>query len=59
MGDNGRLYVDADVVPVYRSLVSHADLVVPNLFELEYVPSSSITVMIPSPFIQYPPHISH
>jgi pyridoxine kinase len=37
MGDNGRLYVAPDVVPVYKSLVPHADLVLPNQFEAEYV----------------------
>ncbi|KAK0632356.1 Ribokinase-like protein [Immersiella caudata] len=36
MGDNGNLYVAKDVVPVYRSLVSHADLILPNQFEAEY-----------------------
>ena len=35
MGDNGRLYVDETVVPVYQELISHADLIVPNAFELE------------------------
>jgi pyridoxine kinase len=39
MGDNGNLYVTKDVVPVYRSLVSHADLILPNQFEAEYVSS--------------------
>lgn len=37
MGDNGTLYVAQDVVPVYRSLIGHADLVLPNQFEAEYV----------------------
>jgi pyridoxine kinase len=37
MGDNGNLYVAQDVVPVYRSLISHADLILPNQFEAEYV----------------------
>lgn len=37
MGDNGNLYVAQDVVPVYKSLVHHADLVLPNQFEAEYV----------------------
>lgn len=37
MGDNGNLYVAPDVVPVYKSLVHHADLVLPNQFEAEYV----------------------
>jgi pyridoxine kinase len=35
MGDNGNLYVAPDVVPVYKSLVHHADLVLPNQFEAE------------------------
>lgn len=35
MGDNGKLYVAEDVVPVYRELIGHADLIVPNAFELE------------------------
>lgn len=38
MGDNGTLYVAQDVVPVYRSLVPYADLILPNQFEAEYVP---------------------
>jgi len=37
MGDNGNLYVAQDVVPVYRSLIGHADLILPNQFEAEYV----------------------
>lgn len=37
MGDNGRLYVAEDVVPAYKKLVSHADLILPNQFEAEYV----------------------
>jgi pyridoxine kinase len=37
MGDNGRLYVAEDVVPAYKSLVEHADLILPNQFEAEYV----------------------
>jgi pyridoxine kinase len=39
MGDNGNLYVAPDVPPVYRSLVPMADLVLPNQFEAEYVPT--------------------
>ncbi|KAI5798927.1 Ribokinase-like protein [Geopyxis carbonaria] len=35
MGDQGRLYVSEGVVPVYKSLLSHADLIVPNQFEAE------------------------
>lgn len=36
MGDNGNLYVAQDVVPAYRNLVHHADLILPNQFEAEY-----------------------
>jgi pyridoxine kinase len=35
MGDNGKLYVAEDVVPAYKSLVPHADLILPNQFEAE------------------------
>lgn len=35
MGDQGRIYVNEDVVPAYKSLVSHADLILPNQFEAE------------------------
>lgn len=35
MGDNGKLYVAQDVVPAYKSLLSHADLILPNQFEAE------------------------
>ena len=37
MGDQGRLYVNEDVVPAYKSLLWDADLIVPNQFEAEYV----------------------
>ena len=35
MGDMGRLYVSASVVPVYKNLVAMADCIVPNQFEAE------------------------
>ena len=35
MGDNGRLYVAGDVVPAYKKLIHHADLILPNQFEAE------------------------
>jgi len=41
MGDNGRLYVSETVVPVYRTLLHDADLILPNQFEAEYASSSS------------------
>ena len=35
MGDNGKLYVAPDVVPAYKRLLDHADLILPNQFEAE------------------------
>lgn len=37
MGDCGELYVSKDVVPMYKALVPHADLITPNQFEAESV----------------------
>ena len=38
MGDQGKLYVNEDVVPVYKKLLREADLILPNQFEAESVP---------------------
>ncbi|KAI9668966.1 MAG: putative pyridoxal kinase [Trizodia sp. TS-e1964] len=35
MGDEGRLYVNEDVIPAYKILLKDADLVLPNQFEAE------------------------
>lgn len=36
MGDEGKLYVDADVVPIYRDLLLPlATVITPNWFEVE------------------------
>lgn len=35
MGDNGRIYVAEDTVPMYKSLLKDADLILPNQFEAE------------------------
>ena len=35
MGDDGNLYVNEDVVPVYKNLLNEADLILPNQFEAE------------------------
>ncbi|RCI15687.1 hypothetical protein L249_3449 [Ophiocordyceps polyrhachis-furcata BCC 54312] len=43
MGDNGHIYVADGVVPAYKSLLSHADLVLPNQFEAELL--SGITIV--------------
>ncbi|KAL2263409.1 hypothetical protein VTK26DRAFT_6951 [Humicola hyalothermophila] len=45
MGDNGRLYVAPDVVPVYKCLAHYADLVLPNQFEAELLSEVPITDM--------------
>ena len=37
MGDDGKLYVAEDVVPAYVALLQHADLILPNQYEAEYV----------------------
>ncbi|KAI1849241.1 hypothetical protein JX266_005202 [Neoarthrinium moseri] len=43
MGDNGKLYVADDVVPAYRGLIQHADLILPNQFEAEQLSEVKIT----------------
>ena len=35
MGDEGRLYVPEEVVPIYKSLLRDADLILPNQTEVE------------------------
>jgi hydroxymethylpyrimidine/phosphomethylpyrimidine kinase len=37
IGDAGRMYVPADVISVYRSLLPKASIITPNWFEVEYV----------------------
>lgn len=39
MGDNGKLYIPEDEVPEYKSLLREADLILPNQFEAEFVPT--------------------
>lgn len=46
MGDNGKIYVAEDVVPAYKELIEHADLILPNQFEAEYVLASILTTII-------------
>ena len=45
MGDEGRLYVAEDIVPAYRALLPHADLILPNAFEAELLSEMKITGM--------------
>jgi pyridoxine kinase len=37
MGDQGRIYVNEDVVPAYKEILREADLILPNPFEAGYV----------------------
>ncbi|KAK2798437.1 putative pyridoxal kinase [Onygenales sp. PD_10] len=43
MGDQGRIYVNEDVVPAYKKIVRHADLILPNQFEAELLSGIKIT----------------
>ncbi|OAA68106.1 pyridoxine kinase [Niveomyces insectorum RCEF 264] len=45
MGDNGKLYVAQDVVPAYKKLLHHADLILPNQFEAELLSGVKIVNM--------------
>ncbi|KIN04105.1 hypothetical protein OIDMADRAFT_52034 [Oidiodendron maius Zn] len=45
MGDNGKLYVAADVVPAYKNLIKDADLILPNQFEAEILSDVKIVDM--------------
>ncbi|KAL9613521.1 MAG: hypothetical protein Q9167_001963 [Letrouitia subvulpina] len=42
MGDEGRLYVNEDAVPAYKSLLRDADLILPNQFEVELLSDTKI-----------------
>lgn len=43
MGDQGKLYVNDDVVPAYKKIIRHADLILPNQFEAEVLSGIKIT----------------
>ncbi|PGH16061.1 pyridoxal kinase [Helicocarpus griseus UAMH5409] len=43
MGDQGRIYVNEDVVPAYKKIIPHADLILPNQFEAELLSGIKIT----------------
>jgi len=42
MGDDGELYVAAEVVPIYKSIIPSADIILPNQFEAELLSSCTI-----------------
>ena len=52
MGDNGRLYIDEAVVPAYKALLPHVDMIVPNQFEAESV--SHLSMRSPTRIISHP-----
>jgi pyridoxine kinase len=43
MGDAGQLYIPSEIVPIYKSLLRHADLILPNQFEAELLSGVTIT----------------
>ncbi|CAO3595839.1 unnamed protein product [Absidia cylindrospora] len=43
MGDGGRLYVAPEIVPLYRDILSVADVITPNQFEAEVLADMKIT----------------
>ncbi|KAI8594529.1 Ribokinase-like protein, partial [Dissophora ornata] len=43
MGDNGQLYVQPDVIPLYRQLMKYAKAITPNQFEAETLADKKIT----------------
>lgn len=45
MGDNGRLYIKEDLIPVYKEcILPLADIITPNLFEAEILSGMKITI---------------
>jgi pyridoxal/pyridoxine/pyridoxamine kinase len=55
MGDAGKLYVAADVIPVYRQMLPLARIITPNWFEVEYVyHSTSRIILIPADMSRLP-----
>lgn len=62
MGDQGRLYVNDDVVPAYKKVIRYADLILPNQFEAEYVSTRGLrdyTNMMKSPLRNRNHHTKH
>ena len=45
MGDNGRMYVAEETLPIYKSLLKDADLILPNQFEAEILSDVKIRDM--------------
>jgi pyridoxine kinase len=45
MGDNGALYVAEEVVPIYKSIVPFADIILPNQFEAELLSNCKVDTL--------------
>jgi pyridoxine kinase len=45
MGDNGALYVVEEVVPIYKSIIPFADIILPNQFEAELLSEHKLDSM--------------
>lgn len=44
MGDNGKMYVPKELLPIYRDVIlSLADVITPNQFEVELLTDSKIS----------------
>jgi pyridoxine kinase len=45
MGDDGALYVEEAVVPVYKSIIPFADIILPNQFEAEILSDGKLDTL--------------
>lgn len=45
MGDDGALYVAEEVVPIYKSIIPFADIILPNQFEAELLSNCKLESM--------------
>eukprot|EP00755_Sulcionema_specki_P000149 Sspe_Gene.114706::Locus_100892_Transcript_1_2_Confidence_0.500_Length_790::g.114706::m.114706/K00868/pdxK, pdxY; pyridoxine kinase len=45
LGDNGKLYVPEEMVPLYRELIKHADTITPNQFEAQQLSGRTINTL--------------
>ncbi|TIA92518.1 hypothetical protein E3P99_00585 [Wallemia hederae] len=56
MGDDDRVYVNSDVIPVYKSMLYLADLITPNAFEVQLLTDIKL---ITKEDVQHALHILH
>ncbi|KAB0797291.1 hypothetical protein PPYR_08285 [Photinus pyralis] len=45
MGDNGKLYVRSELLPIYKELVTIADIITPNQFEVELLTDKKVSTI--------------